>query len=61
MQSFKYFLKTYGNARGRTVMHRMRTWYNQQAKLAQREGRTGDFLRFTGLADAMTIRIECAE
>lgn len=60
MQSFKYFLKTYGNAQGRTVMHRMRTWYSQQAKLAERERRQHDADRFNWMAEQMSIRIEIA-
>jgi hypothetical protein len=57
MQPRNYFLNHYGNKRGTTVMHRMRTWYNSQARLAQREGRTADGNHFQSMADRMTANI----
>lgn len=57
MQSTKYFHSQYGVKRGTTVMHRMRTWYNQQARLAERQGHRADAQRFAGMADRMTANI----
>lgn len=60
MHKHTYFLSTYGR-RATTVMHRMRTWYNQQARLAERERRKGDAFRFSQMADIMTMNINAAK
>lgn len=59
VQSLLYFVNQYGTRRAETVLHRMRTWYNQQARLAQREGHTSDAYRFSAYADHFTMLINC--
>ncbi len=54
MQTSVYFRKTYGNARSITVMHRMRTWYNQQAKKAAQEHDTLKVARMNTAAAELT-------
>ena len=61
MQNFTYFLNTYGKQRGTTVMHRMRTWYNTQARLADRENKPDESARFASMADAMSVNISGAK
>ncbi|AGC35577.1 hypothetical protein HOS22_gp08 [Rhizobium phage RHEph08] len=58
VQNREYFINQYGKQRGVTVMHRMRTWYSMQFKLAQREKRTADATRFSGLIDHMSTLIK---
>ena len=58
IQKLAYFLSTYGYKRGLTVMHRMRTWYNHQARVYQRAGFDAMATKYHGMADAMTSNIE---
>lgn len=60
MHTHEYFFRTYRN-RATTVMHRMRTWYNQQARLADREKRYADANRFQAMANGMTSNINEAK
>lgn len=60
MHKHTHFISHYGALQGVTVMHRMRTWYNQQARLAGRENRMADAQRFQGMADRMTANIKAA-
>lgn len=56
MQTLEYFKSTYGN-RYITVMHRMRTWYNQQAKKAAHEHETDRVFRMNSYAASLTEKI----
>lgn len=60
MQSMTYFRQTYGTQRSVTMFHRLRTWYNKQAKLAANERRTGDYEHYTVLANTLTAYIKAA-
>lgn len=60
MHTHAHFLGHFGVRQGTTVMHRMRTWYNQQARLAGRENRHSDAQRFQRMADTMTANINAA-
>lgn len=50
------FKKVHGR-RATTVMHRMRTWYNQQARKSERENDMYSAYRYSAAADIMTSRI----
>ena len=58
IQTLAYFLSTYGYKRGLTVMHRMRTWYNHQARIHGYSGNGVLADKYHGMADAMTSNIE---
>lgn len=57
VQTLLYFVNQYGIRGSETVLHRMRTWYNQQARLAQRESKKEDAYRFADYADRFTALI----
>ncbi|QIG73167.1 hypothetical protein [Rhizobium phage RHph_I40] len=58
VQPREYFINQYGKQRGITVMHRMRTWYSMQYKLAQREKRAADAAHYTGMIIHMNTLIK---
>ena len=58
IQRISYFLSTYGHKRGLTVMHRMRTWYNHQARVHAAHGNDTLASKYHGMADSMTSNIE---
>jgi hypothetical protein len=57
VQTLEYFRGNYGN-RALTVMHRMRTWYNQQARSESKKGHEQQAQTYSAYADVMTSRIE---
>ncbi len=53
VQSVEYFRNQYGN-RALTVMHRVRTWYSQKAKAAEKRDMVFEAMRYHDLAAAMS-------
>lgn len=57
IRRISYFLHTYGHKRGLTVLHRMRTWYNHQARVNAAHGNDGLAAKYQDMAESLTAYI----